>query len=406
MKIALLQGGGTCPGSNDAHLGLAKRARGYGHEIVFIPNGFKGLITPRMKYQNILEHPLIREKGLDGLHLKPGCEWGTSRTKPIPSVDENGKVKRDVPNLPPEEQEAWYRKNLEMFKKNTDIIQENLTQNQIDMLCLVGGDDTLWRGGSMLYSAGVLRRRGRKGMQTVQTLGIPKTIDNDFLRIAYSYGATSAGLRGQEFVREGRVEADINGKLVLIEGMGRNCGWLAGASAEESADGVLIPEIPLSQTEVIEAVQNLIRERGKNIVLVVAEGFPIDGKKVEESGHPDAYGHRRLGGVRYAIQKWLDDAGIDSMQMCPGYLFRSGPPTERDANFAFRLGWTAMDVALVQRRNGVIPYLPEGCRSLEDKLQFMEMSEIRGGKTLDPQGYDPDTLRYTRPLMPDPEKRS
>ncbi|MFA6038895.1 MAG: 6-phosphofructokinase [Candidatus Peribacteraceae bacterium] len=389
MKIALLQGGGTCPGSNAAHYGLTQTATKEGHEVVVIPEGYKGLITPEQEYRDIFSYPLVQQRGLDALFLEPGSLPHTSRTKPIP-VNTDGNI---------------IQVDLEVFHRNAEVIQENLTRNRVDILAIVGGDDTLWRGASMLHRYDILKRRNAHGKsQTVQAVGVPKTIDNDFLRIAYSFGATTAALCGQHLVREGRVEAENCQKVMIIEAMGRDCGWLAAASAE-NADGVLIPEMELSEDEVVCAIQQKIRSQGKALVLVVAEGYPIDGMKIHLAGLPDAFGHMRLGGVRGYIERWLNNANISTMQLCPGYLFRSGPPTTRDAAFARRLGNTAMQAAL-KGEDGVIAHLPEGSRSLEDTLALMDMATIRGGKNLDPTAYDPETLRYTKPLMPEPERPS
>ncbi len=390
MKIALLQGGGTCPGSNAAHLGLTETALRDGHEVVVIPEGYRGLITPNQDYRNILEYPFVREYGLHSLFLEPGALPCTSRTKPLPVDDEGNLVQAD----------------MNVFHGNAAAIQENLTQNRIDILALVGGDDTLWRGASKLHQYEVLQRRGLHGRyQTVQAVGVPKTIDNDFYGISYSFGATTAALRGQAFVDEmRRAEAQNCQKVVVIETMGRESGWLPAASAE-LADGVLIPEVELSEDDVVRAMQEKVRTMGKALVLVVAEGHTIKGKMIHLAGPPDAFGHMRLGGVRFIIEQWLNNAKINTMQLCPGYLFRSSPPTLRDAHFARRLGQTAMEAALAGK-DGVIAHLPESSRSLEDPLALMDMAAIRGGKKLDPAAYDAATLRYTKPLMPEPERPS
>jgi|GEM_PF-2554181 len=408
MRIALLQGGGNCPSSSDAHRGLAETAIKSGHEVLVIPFGFRGLVTPDQQYRNLFECDVVQKRGLDGMHLHPGVlkEMGSSRTKPIP-VDEDGNILQGEDDWSETERQEEYQKNLAIYTKNRATIQENLTRNRIDILGIVGGDDTLGRGASMLYRHGILMREGEHGHQTVQAVGVPKTIDNDFRNIAYSFGATSASLRGQSFVQDGRTEANYYNKVMILEAMGRDCGWLAAASAEH-ADGVLIPEVPLAEDAVVHAVQRKIRDHGKNLVLVTAEGFPVKGKKVHLAGPPDGFGHHRLGGVRFMIEAWLNKAKIETMQLCPGYLYRSGAPTERDAQFGYRLGVMAMEAALGKgqegrKRNGVIAHLPEGSRSLEDPITLMDMAEIRGGKQLNSAGYDPETLQFVQPLMPEPE---
>ncbi len=394
MKIALLQGGGTCPGSNDAHRGLADTAFKAGHTVVVIPQGYKGLITPGQDYGNLLDHEELEGRGIDGLYRKAGAVPGTSRTKPIP-VKEDGSIEEGKEGV---------------FNERAEIIRENLTRNHIDILSIVGGDDTLWRGASMLYRHDVLKRLNAAGkLQTVQAVGVSKTIDNDILGTKMTFGALSAAMRGQDFVNDGRVEATINRKVMLIESMGRNSGWLTGAGGER-ADGILIPEVELSPEQVVEAVRRKIDEwHKKNLVFVVAEGFRVGGNEVHLAGVSGAaaegtFGHQRLGGVRFVVEQWLNAAGIDTMQMCPGYLYRSGAPTVEDADFAYRLGATAMQAALAGR-DGVIAHLPEGSRSLKDPIALMQMAHVRGGRQLDPADYDPETLRFTKPLLLEEERR-
>lgn len=381
MRIALLQGGGTCPGSNDAHRGLAETAVKDGHEVVVVPFGYKGLITPDQTYQNLFDlEPLKDGAGLAGLYRRPGSVMGTSRTKPIP-VDKDGHI---------------IEGKGEEFRVNTEAIRANLEHNRIDMLAIVGGDDTLARGGRRLYEHGVLQRPWPHGHpQTVLTCGVPKTIDNDFEGMALSFGATSAGARGRSFVEEARVEANNNGKPMVVEAMGRDSGWLAAASAQH-ADALLIPEVQTGEWYTIEQLVPILRKTHNCAVIVVSEGFNIDGKKTFISEDLCGFGHKRLGGVRFKIVQWLEKAGVkDAMQLAPGYLFRSGPPTEEDANFAYSLGVTAMQAAL-RGENGKVAYLPEGSQ-MGDPLSLMDMSQVQGGKILAPNLYDVGNLRMLKP---------
>ncbi|PIR49944.1 hypothetical protein COU79_02135 [Candidatus Peregrinibacteria bacterium CG10_big_fil_rev_8_21_14_0_10_54_7] len=378
MKIGILQGGGTCPGANDTHRGFIETAWKHGHQVVVIPYGYEGLLTEQ-DFKDVTTLEPVRSQGLAGLYRERGCFIGTSRTKPLP-IEDDGRILEE---------------NLQLFEENRDKIRANLERNEIDMLAVSGGDDTLGRGLRNLHIHGILDLPGSR-KKHVRTTGTPKTIDNDFEGMELSYGAMSAAARGRRLLDElFQAETCNNKKPMVLEAMGRGCGWLAAMIAQGDPRALLlIPEYEIPKEDFVRTAKPLIEEARRKLVIVVSESYRIDGKKTYQSGDPDSYGHNRPGGVRMKIAEWLEKAGISTQQQCPQYLFRSCRPTRKDADFAYQLGVTAMEAALEGTGDGKVSFLPPG-RKRGDRVELMDMADVRGGKTLSAKNYNPSQLRFT-----------
>lgn len=351
MRIGILHGGGTCPGANAAIAGTHRAEytvpKKHPVELLCIPHGYKGLITS----QEFLPLHTWMEKDYNILREKPGCILGTSRENPLKNWDES-KAR----------------------------IEENIAHNRLDALLVIGGDDTL----------SIANRLHQEKIIPVN--GVPKTIDYD-LTIP-SFGFHTAAHRGRSFVRDMRTEAQNFGSVGIIEAMGRDAGWLARGhqdptDPEGSADIVLLPEFPVSEDAVIARVQEIMREKG-HAVLVVAEGVRIDGQQIflNANGEVDPHGHGHLGGVRFRIEQWLQLVGLRTMQCAPGYLYRSGPPTSEDMDFAYELGWTSL-YHLLDGESGKIPTPDEHGY----QLKLIDIATVHGGELVPSKLYDAELLQ-------------
>ncbi len=152
-------------------------------------------------------------------------------------------------------------------------------------------------------------------------IGVPKTIDNDLPFTDHTPGYGSAA----KFIANTMMEISYdmlaypNGKVTIVEIMGRHAGWLTAASAIASKSGfgpdlVYLPEVPFSidkfKKEVIE-----IYEKKKQCLVAVSEGIANDeGIFISSSsGLKDAFGHFQLGGVASKLATTVSaDLGIPS----------------------------------------------------------------------------------------------
>lgn len=342
MNIGILQGGGTCPGTNAAIAGARDCVAFAGQkaELLGIPHGYRGLVTPQ-------DFRPVCAWAQSALAELPGCILGTSRENP-----------------------------LNDWEGSLQHIRKNIARNRLDALLVIGGNDTF----------AVAQRLATENVIPVN--GIPKTIDFDLT--VPSFGFDTAKRRGREFVANMCTETKNFGLVGVIEAMGRDAGWLArahqdAADSHGSADIVLLPEYEVAEDSVVERTREIFQRKG-HAVLVVAEGFRIAGKQtyLAKSGEPDPHGHGRLGGVRFRIEQWLNAAGLKTYQLAPGYLYRACPPTQEDKVLAYCLGFRAAESLLANETGKVAAQETAGSHT----VTVVPIENVRGGKFVPPELYD------------------
>mgnify|MGYP001159380330 FL=1 len=315
MKIAVLTGGGDCPGLNGAIKWVTKSAldpriaasRAMTFEVVGVVEGWKGLIEvdpddekSRLRYLKYLDEEVVRTWDRYG-----GTNLGTSRTNPFnPQNDRSAKLLGNIKKL------------------------------GIDAIVAIGGEDTL----------GVAYKLHKMGIKTV---GIPKTIDMDLAGTEYSLGFDTAINIIMEEIDRLRTTAGSHGRIFVVETMGRHAGWLALRGGECSgAYIILIPEHPFDMEKVCE----LLRERrGREInysIIVVAEGAkPVGQKEFLKDSHIDDFGHVSVGGIAgYVAGDIEKKTGLEARHITLSHLQRGGTPSAHDRLMARWFGIAAVDM--------------------------------------------------------------
>ena len=343
--VAILTGGGNCPGLNDAILGVMQRAREAGYKVLGVPNGYEGLLSPR----GLTEIAQSEED----LRRRPGSVLGLSRVNPAPAGEE------------------------EQFEANCATIGEKLRRHGVRFLIAIGGDDTL-RATGRLAEAGVVRANG-----------VPKTIDNDVGATDRTFGFETAVKVGMEHAAGMRLEAELYRRVAIVETMGRNAGWIALEVGDRSAaDVVLIPEVDVPTEDIVAAVTKAMEVKGSALI-VVSEGFHVGGKLTCSDGSVDPHGHEKLGGVRLALESRLKDTGFQTTSMAVSYAHRFAAPTEEDADFASALGRKAMDAAL-QGTDGVVAVVRGG------EITLAPFAEVIESRLVPAELYDSTRLKKRR----------
>jgi 6-phosphofructokinase 1 len=313
MNVGLLTGGGDCPGLNAVIRAVVQRIVKAGGHCVGIHEGWRGLVRS-------LVSPLSIEQ-TDGIIGQGGTILGSSRTNPY--------------------------KNPE-----TDLaaLRTNFASLHLDALVVIGGDDTL----------GVAARLYNDFRLPV--VGIPKTIDNDLALADFSFGFDTAVNVVTEAVDRLRTTAESHRRVIVVETMGRNSGWIACfAGMAVGADFILVPEVPIDMPHLVGV---LCRRRagGKRFGLViVAEGarFPDSGP-LSLDPEPDPFGNVRLGGIAAVVAEAIGkQTGIETRTVVLGHLQRGGAPTASDRILATRLGLAAGSLVL-QERFGTVLTLRSG----------------------------------------------
>jgi 6-phosphofructokinase 1 len=223
-------------------------------------------------------------------------------------------------------------------KKEGGIQQclDTLKRHGIEALVVLGGDDTQ----SVTYK---LDQTGFK------VVGVPKTIDNDLSGTDFCFGFDTAVNISTEAIDRVHTTAEAHNRVIVVEVMGRDSGWIAIYSGiAGGADVILIPERPFDLNEVAETIRQR-HARGRYFsVVVIAEGARLaaglDEQIVAEKGKRDEFGHVRLGGIGTILAQEIEKrTGFETRAVVLGHIQRGGSPTAFDRMLATRYGIGAID---------------------------------------------------------------
>ncbi len=294
-RIAILTGGGDCPGLNPAIRGVVLKAAKLGYECVGIQEGWKGMIAADAK-------PLTPDDVRE-IVGKGGTILGTSRTNPF-------KKEGGVPAV------------LETFKKLN-----------LHALVAMGGEDTL----------GVANKLFKEHKANV--VGVPKTMDNDLSATDFTFGFDSAATISMQAAERLMDTGRSHRRIMVLEVMGRHAGWVALYTAiGAGADYLCLPERPVDIKDMCAKLK--AAHAKKKVALVVAsEAVDIPGEKKEES--LDEFGHMILKarGVAERLTKIIEaETGIETRSAVIGHIQRGGAPTLFDRILGTRVGVKAADL--------------------------------------------------------------
>ena len=306
-RIGVLTGGGDCPGLNAVIRAVTKSAiTKHGLEVFGIEDGFLGLIENRIRPLKFGDVSNILDRG--------GTILGTSN-KADPS---HFCVRREPDGTP-------------VFEDVTDRVISNVREHALDVIVCIGGDGTM-SGAAKLIDRGL------------RIVGIPKTIDNDLMHTEVTFGFDTAVSTATEALDRIRTTAASHHRVMLVEMMGRNAGWITlHTGAAGGADIILIPEIAFDLDVVCE--QCLTRSKsGKAYTLVaVSEGAkPAGGDVVVDRVVHESVDPIRLGGVSEVLCGQIAErTGLASRATILGHVQRGGKPTAHDRVLATRFGYRA-----------------------------------------------------------------
>ena len=311
--IGILTAGGDSPGLNAAIRGIGKAASGsYGMRVIGFRDGFRGLMENRIVH---LERP-----ALSGILTLGGTILGTSRDKP-----HRMPVGNQVMDM-------------------TEVMADNYHRLHLDALVCLGG------GGTQKNAYRLLE----KGLNIVT---LPKTIDNDVVMTDVTFGFDTALSIATEAIDRLHSTAHSHHRIIVVEIMGHNTGWLAlGAGLAGGADVILIPEIPYNINKVANAIRGR-KHAGTNFSIVaVSEGARSKEdtaafraaekkKKAAKTKAAKAKASARLAeiearsaGNTLRLSKQLEElTGLESRVTILGYLQRGGTPSAADRLLATNL---------------------------------------------------------------------
>ncbi len=312
--IGILTSGGDSPGLNAAIRGIGKAAlTSFGMQVIGFRDGFRGLMENRTTR--------LDSSALSGILTVGGTILGTSRDKPhrMPMGD----------------------KLMDM----TEVMVSNYHKHHLDALVCLGGGGTQKNAYMLL----------EKGLNIVT---LPKTIDNDVAITDVSFGFDTALGIATEAIDRLHSTAHSHHRIIVVEVMGHNTGWLAlGAGIAGGADVILIPEIPYDIRKVADAIRRRSHEGKGFSIVAVSEGAlskedttamqavedklkkvkdKAEKKKVETEA---AEVRARMTGGTIRLSRQLEElTGLESRVTILGHVQRGGAPSAADRLLATRLG--------------------------------------------------------------------
>ncbi len=318
--IGILTAGGDSPGLNAAIRAIGKTAKNkYGMRVVGFNDGFRGIVQNR--------YVPLDTAALSGILTMGGTILGTGRDKPH-KMDIGGEI-------------------MDM----TPAIIEHYEKLNLDTLVALGGGGTQ-KNALRLSQAGL------------HVITLPKTIDNDVYGTDVSFGFDTALAIATESVDRLHSTAHSHHRIIVVETMGHNSGWLAlGSGIAGGADAALIPENPYRIEKLAEAVLTRKRKGKTFSIITVAEGAIAvgDHSKLAELKEELLVASKedrvvilgkirrirnRQGTATVRLAGKLEDlTGLNARVTILGHVQRGGTPTPTDRVLASRLGVTAADLA-------------------------------------------------------------
>jgi len=344
-RIGILTGGGDCAGLNAVIRAVFRTAHNIGWQVLGIEESFGGLLQTK-------KTRLLKPKDVRGILHTGGTILGASnRGHPF---------KFPVPTPSGVE-----------YQDRSDEVVKNFRTLGLDGLVVVGGDGTL----------SIALALSHKGLPVI---GVPKTIDNDLSGTVITFGFDTAVSVATEALDRLHTTASSHRRVMVMEVMGRNVGWIAlHSGVAGGADVILIPEIPFDIAAVVEKIRERNR-RGRNFsIVVVAEGArPVGGLKLFREKAGKGY-EGRLGGIGEQVAEQIEAlTGQECRALVLGHLQRGGQPTNFDRLLGTRFGSAAVRLARDEGWGRMVALVPPTITSVPLKKAVGRLKRVPKGSDI------------------------
>ncbi len=310
-RVGILTGGGDVPGLNSVIKSVVYGCTEAGHDydLVGIRRGWEGLTSAHLVdgVDEQFFRPLDRQNTRT-IDRTGGTFLHTARINP---------AKMQASKLPAHAQERLgeCKEIKDGVFDVTPIVLDNLQKLSLDYLVAIGGDDTL------SYAA-ILSNHG------FPVVAVPKTMDNDVRNTEYCIGFSTAMTRAVNSITRLRSTVGSHERIGILRIFGRDAGFTALYAAYVTSLRCCIPECEFDADRLAEL---LVEDRDNNpsryAMVLLSEGATWTGRKTEEYGEPDAYGHRKKVNVADAFATVVKKkAGVETVVADLTYELRSGEP--------------------------------------------------------------------------------
>jgi len=306
QRLAINTGGGDCPGLNAVIRAVVLHAHARGIEVLGIEDGLDGLLP---------------NKPATVRRLTPAEVW--------PLLPQGGTILGTNNRGDP----FAYKNAAGESQDLSAALLGRARELGIDLLISVGGDG----------SQSIALRLQELGLPVI---GVPKTIDNDLDATVETFGFGTAVQVATDALDRLRTTAESHDRIMVLEVMGRDAGWIALHSGlAGGADVILLPELPHDPAWVARDLRLAFSGGRRFALIVVAEGAQ---SRAAHDGSPRARGARIAGGAGQraadAIAVLMPEVELRVTVL--GHVQRGGTPTAHDRLLATRFGVEAVEAAL------------------------------------------------------------
>ncbi|MEW8957576.1 MAG: 6-phosphofructokinase [Moorella sp. (in: firmicutes)] len=379
-NCVIAQSGGPTAVINNSLLGAveaAYRSEAIG-EIYGARNGIMGILA-----ENFIDLRRQSPSTIKGLKFTPGAALGSCR---------------------------YQLKKQEDFEKLLNVFRKY----NIRYFFYIGGNDSM-------DTAYKVNKLALEEGYDLRVIGIPKTIDNDLPLTDHTPGYGSAAKYLATIVMEMGIDLKCivtSTKVVIVEAMGRNAGWLAAAAAlarrrqEDVPHLIYLPEVPFDTANFLNDVEEAYRRYG-TVLVVVSEGL------VDKNGNyifndtttVDVFGHQRLGGVgQYLVNLIESELSLKGRFVLPATCQRSAMhlASRTDAEEAYHVGRVAVEEAQKDRTGCMVAIRRlEGAEEYSCTYELVALNEVANREKKMPRSWINEAgndvtqafINYARPLI-------
>ncbi|MEM0951747.1 MAG: ATP-dependent 6-phosphofructokinase [Cyanobacteria bacterium P01_H01_bin.74] len=322
-RILVMTGGGDCPGLNAVIRAIVRRTEmDPDWEVIGSIEAFNGILRDPM------EVVMLDSKTVSGIHIRGGTILKTTN-------------KGGPFHWPTKQPDGTWT-----YEDRSDDLIARLKKLGIDAIISIGGE------GSM----DIAQRLYEKG---VPIIGVPKTIDNDLSCTDLTFGYQTSVQIATEAVDRLITTAASHNRLMILEVMGRDAGWIClSAALAGGAHIALIPEIPYNVDVVAAEINDRIENgRGFSIVVIAEGAKSIAGDTVGRDSDQPGYQNKILGGVGHKLLDELTGKiDVEARVMILGHLQRGGSPIAYDRILATQFGVNAVELAMKGQFGHMVAY--------------------------------------------------
>jgi 6-phosphofructokinase 1 len=297
MRLGVLTGGGDCPGLNAVIRAIVRTGARRDVTFVGFRDGWRGVLEDDV---GVLDP--VRARGI--LH-RGGTMLGSSGVNPLGAGD------------------------------GPDRVRDAMDRHGLDGLVAIGGEGTLGAGAALADLG-------------IPVIGVPKTIDNDLPGTDVTVGFHTAVQVASDAIDRLHTTAESHDRVMVIEVMGRNAGWIAlYAALSGGADMLLIPEKPFDIEDACAHLRHRHMNDASFSIVVVAEGAePVAGTMPRPDYPLDENGYPRLGGISNMVAPEIEKrTGFATRVTILGHVQRGGTPVAFDRLLGTRFGIAAVELA-------------------------------------------------------------